>query len=93
MRWLIKILSIVFLAILFLAASLFIGANDQPHQLAFLDWQFATVAVGAWVVAAFTLGLVLGIVVGIPLILGLRRQNKQMQKKLSASRAVTETAS
>jgi len=85
MRWIVRILYIVlFVALVFVAIS-FLSANAQPHQLAFLEWQLFQSTVGALILISFVLGALIGMIAGLPVILGLRRQTRKMQKKIAAS--------
>lgn len=90
MRWFFRLLAIIFVVVLVLLALTFINTNSQPHMLAFLDWQVVQAPVGVWMLVTLILGVVLGWLAGVPQLMVLRRQNKRLQKRLSAVPVTSE---
>ena len=91
MRMLSRFLSFVFVIVFALFALAFLSSNKQPHLLMFLDWKLVSAPVGIWILAGFALGLPLGWLISTPRVLGLRRQNKKMQKKLTQQKLSSDT--
>lgn len=83
MRWILRIFYILFLIAFVLIAIAFLSANAVPHQLGFLEWKTFEMTVGVFVLLAFIIGAVIGLLSGIPMIVGMRMQIRKMQKRLS----------
>jgi uncharacterized integral membrane protein len=67
MRKLVQLIAGLFLLLVLVLSLVFLRANDAPAALSFGRWETGEQAIGLWVVSAFVLGCVLGLLVGLRL--------------------------
>lgn len=92
MRWLARIFAVVLFIVLVLTTVSFLTANPEAYQLSFLHWNAPESSVGSLLVISFVLGALVGLAAGAPIILGLRRQTKRMQRRIAQQKEAAESA-
>lgn len=86
MRKLAQLFSGIFLVLVFIASITFSYFNTTPVVITFANWQFPPQPVSVWIIGAFVVGGLLGLILGLGLFRNfrsrseLKRLNKQLEK-------------
>lgn len=86
MQFIGKLLMGALLLILFIAALIYGSDNSTPVPLAFLGWETGAWPVAWWVICAFLLGGLGGVLLGSALNVSLRMRLRKTRKELDDSR-------
>ncbi len=92
MRTLKRLLAGIFLVCVFVAAVVFAWYNDTPVRIGIGDWRLPPQAVSIWIMGAFIAGGLLGLLLGLRLFHGLRRNSRErrLMRQLAAARQEAE---
>lgn len=85
MRLLARILAALVMLACFAFGVLFTFQNDTPVSLDLLIVQFSEQWLAVWVLAAFILGGVIGVLVGVSAVLRLKRQGVATKRQLQSA--------
>ena len=83
MSWLARVFWVLLAVILFFLAAL--AVNQDPVVLKFLTWQTPSLSVFWWLLGAFGLGLLMGLLGITVLSTRLTLKNRKLRKQLSAA--------
>ncbi len=84
-----RLLTAVFLLLVFVSAIAFSYFNTQPIGLSFASWNSVELPISAWLLSAFILGGTLGLLLGFRIFRALKTRVElhRLQKELSAANA------
>jgi len=92
MHKLAQLLSGIFLVLVFIASITFSYFNTEPVAIAFANWKFPAQPVSVWIIGAFVLGGLLGLVLGLGLFRNLksRAEIRRLKKQLKQAKQEVE---
>ena len=92
MRTLKRLLAGFFVVCVFVAAVVFAWYNNTPVIIGIGDWRLPPQAVSIWIMGAFIVGGLLGLLLGLRLFHGLRRNSRERRliRQLAAARQEAE---
>ena len=92
MRTLKRLLAGFFTVCVFVAAVAFAWYNDTPVAVGLGDWRLPPQAVSIWILGAFVIGGALGLLLGLRLFQGFRRNSRvrKLSRQLAAARQEIE---
>ena len=92
MRTLKRLLAGIFVICVFVAAVVFAWYNHTPVSIGIGDWRLPPRAISIWIMGAFVVGGLLGLLLGLRLFQGLRRSGRErsLTRQLAAARRETE---
>lgn len=92
MRTLKRLLAGFFVVCVFVATVAFAWYNDTPVAVGLGDWRLPPQAVSIWILGAFVIGGVLGLLLGLRLFQGFRRNSRvrKLSRQLAAARQEIE---
>ena len=87
MRTFKRLLAGVFVVCVFVAAVVFAWYNNTPVAIGLGDWRLPPQAVSIWIMGAFIIGGALGLLLGLRLFEGFRRNSRvrKLQRQLAAA--------
>lgn len=88
MRTLKRLLVRFFVVCVFVAAVAFASYNDTPVAVGLGDWRLPPQAVSIWILGAFVIGGILGLLLGLRLFHGFRGNSRvrKLSRQLAAAR-------
>ncbi|PCH63586.1 MAG: hypothetical protein COC19_00850 [SAR86 cluster bacterium] len=92
MRKLTRLLAVIFLLLVFFASIAFSYINTSKVAVSFGFYQFNEQAVSVWIISAFALGALLGLILGLGLLKSLksRVEIRKLSKQLAAAQQQNE---
>ena len=88
MRKIRSLLSGLFLILVFTASVVFTYFNSQPISISVGAWQFPSQPISVWIIGAFVLGGLIGLLLGLGIFknLKLRAKNRHLNRQLDKAK-------
>ena len=92
MRWLGRLIKIPLIILIAVWAFLFALENPQPVGLVLVPFELPSRSLGFWVLAAFVLGSIIGLLAGSSVFFQQKRRELQVRRELRDSRVALDSA-